>query len=89
MKNLIRALFKEKTPKKESHMEMFSLEYRDKLVAEHKLISASIGHLQGDHMARFMHRHQSDPVRGALASMKVRKVELEAQIDVLNDFLTG
>ena len=69
-------------------MQHFSREYLEKLVAEHKLISASIAHISTSG-PRYCQRHENTTVSQAIQNLKVRKVELEGMIDVLSDFLEG
>jgi hypothetical protein len=76
---------------KEKHMNHFSQEFLDKLIAEHRLISAAILQLSSKHSdsgyARYVRSHGVDAVDQARKNLYVRKVELEAQIDVLRDYL--
>lgn len=75
--------------KEKKDMKHFSDEYREKLQNEHKLVSASITHLTTSGWPRFARAHGADVVTAAVSNLKVRKVELEAQIDVLTEFLDG
>lgn len=70
-------------------MQYFSEEYREKLINEHKLISASISRLVEIEYAKYARAHGADIVTLAVSNLKARKVELEAHIDVLTDFLRG
>ena len=74
-------------PLKDKHMDHFSLEYKDKLVAEHRLISATIAHIGGSQYPRMCQTHSQSTVLGALSNLKSRRVELEGMIDVLNEHL--
>ena len=75
-------------PRKESHMQVFTKEYLDQLIAEHKLVSASIAHIQtGGNYARFVRNHSQDAVAAGLGALMAKRVELEAKIDVLQDYL--
>ncbi len=67
-------------------MEYFSQEFLDKLVNEHKLVSASITQLT-DRYKQYAPFHGADAMTAALTSLRGQKVELEAKIDVLNEFL--
>jgi len=70
-------------------MKQFSEEYRDKLINEHKLVSASINRLTTEDWPRQARAHGADVCAAAVSNLKAKKVELEVQIDVLNEFLTG
>lgn len=70
-------------------MKHFSEEYRDKLINEHKLVSASINRLTTTDYPRQARAHGADTIHAAVQNLKAKKVELEAQIDVLNEFLEG
>jgi hypothetical protein len=74
---------------KEKHMNHFSQEYLEKLIAEHKLVSASIARLRGEDFNRHSRNHGAAAVSMALSTMTSRKVELEAYIDTLADYLNG
>jgi citrate synthase len=80
-------LFKRK-PKKEKHMDYFSDEFRNKLIAEHKLIAASIARIETEQHI-YAQRHHLSSIANAISNLKARKIELEAQIDVLEDYLHG
>lgn len=75
-----------RTPKKETHMKHFSPEYRDSLIAEHKLVSASIAHITDNH-GKIIRNHSAAAVGGAVNNLLSRKIELEVMIDVLTDYL--
>lgn len=70
-------------------MKHFSHEYREHLINEHKMISASIVRLTDpQHGAmQYARAHGHDAVAAAASNLKTRKVELEAQIDLLTEFL--
>ena len=69
-------------------MQHFSQEFLEKLVNEHKLVSTSLTHLQGQGSYNQKARqHGIDAVVLAVTNLKARKVELEAMIDVLTEFL--
>jgi hypothetical protein len=71
-------------------MKHFSIEYYEKLVNEHRFISAVINHMQNPGIASQKVRlHGQDYYAQALSNLKVKRVELESQIDVLGDFLNG
>jgi hypothetical protein len=83
---LFSRIFKSKK-KEEKHMTIFTKEYCDALIAEHKLISATITHLQVVDFKKYASTHGYDKVKAAIANLSVRKIELEGQIDVLLDYL--
>ena len=68
-------------------MQHFSTENLDKLDAEHRLVSATITQLQTVSYGQYASRHGSDAVIAAISNLKIKKIELEGQIDVLNDYL--
>jgi hypothetical protein len=74
---------------KEKHMNHFSQEYLEKLVAEHKLVSASLAQLKTVNYQRHSRVHGNAPVDLAIGNMAARKVELEAYIDSLSEYLNG
>lgn len=80
-------LFRRFKVKKETHMNLFSPEYMDQLVAEHKLVSVSIARLVDTDYARFAKTHGVMPVDNAVLELKSRKIQLEAMIDSLRDYL--
>lgn len=90
MRKLLQWWLRKPLPK-EKHMNHFSQEFLDKLIAEHRLVSASILQLTSNHAdggyARYARAHGPDAVDQAKKNLYVRKVELEAQIDVLRDYL--
>ena len=74
---------------KENHMNHFSQEYLEKLVAEHKLVSASLVQLKTLNYQRHSRVHGNVSVDTAISNMAARKVELEAYIDTLQEYLNG
>ena len=70
-------------------MQHFSQEYLEKLIAEHKLVSASYAQLKTIHFKRQIQTHGMLAVEEALSKLATRKVELEAYIDTLTEFLNG
>lgn len=86
MKLLFQRLFKS-NKKKEQHMNIFTREYCDTLIAEHKLVSATITHIQIVDFKKYASAHSADKVQAAVATLSVRKIELEGMIDVLNEYL--
>lgn len=64
-------------------MSYFSAEYREKLQQEHKLVSATITRLTVTDFPRYARSHGADIVTAAVSNLKAKKVELEAQIDLL------
>ena len=79
-----------KRKQKEKDMQHYSQENMDKLIAEHRLVAASIAHLRNSgQYAKQQRNHGGQSVDAAIASMSARKVELEAYIDVLHEFLNG
>lgn len=80
-------LFKPKViTHREIIMNHYSQEYLDKLIAEHKLISTAYANLHSS-AQRFASQHGHDAVSSALSSMRVKRIELESQIEVLSDYL--
>lgn len=73
----------------EKHMQHFSEEYLNKLVAEHKMVSASLARLKGPEFNAYARSHTADQVNSAIYNFSVQRVELEAKIDVLRDYLQG
>jgi len=69
-------------------MQHFSQEYLEKLVAEHKLVSASIAHITSS-IARYSQRHEGGSISQGVQNLKARKVELEGMMDVLGEFLNS
>lgn len=80
-------IFKQK-PIQEKHMDMFSQEYLDKLIAEHKLVNASVMQIQQNYLyyKRFC---TVTIIEMELNDLLKKKFSLEVQIDVLNEFLKG
>ncbi len=68
-------------------MEIFSKQYLSELVAEHKLVSASITRISEYDYPRFMKAHGVGPVDAALLELRSKKVQLEAKIDSLTEYL--
>ena len=69
-------------------MQHYSEEYLDKLVAEHRLVSATIVHIQAD-WNRIARNHTGTAASSAVSNLLAKKVELEGMIDVLREYLTG
>jgi len=67
-------------------MEYFSQEFLDQLINEHKLVNSSI-HQLIDRYKQYLPAHGADAMQAALTSLRGKKVELEAKIDVLGEFL--
>ncbi len=79
-----------KKPPKEKHMQHFSHEYLEKLVAEHRLVSAAIIELsRPPGYPKKVKEYGLDVVDAALKNLKAKKVELETMIDVLSEYLNG
>jgi len=68
-------------------MQHFSHEYLDKLIAEHRLVSATIGKLSSNTV--YARNHGAAVVSLAMDDLRKKKVELEATIDVLSEYLNG
>ena len=81
--------FRKRNRNKEKLMKHFSEEYLTQLINEHKLVSASITALTVTDFRKYVMNHNVDIVTAASSNLKARKVELEAMIDVLTDFLRG
>jgi hypothetical protein len=73
---------------KEKLMQYFSEEYLEKLINEHKLVQASINRIQ-QRAQLYRRENQISILDQALVNFRVRKVELEVQIDELREFLNG
>lgn len=67
-------------------MEYFSQEFLDQLINEHKLVNASI-HQLTDRYKQYVQAHSPDALTAALTTLRGKKVELEAKIDVLSEYL--
>jgi hypothetical protein len=67
-------------------MQHFSHEYLDKLIAEHRLVSATILKLTNTPMYA---RNHGSIVGEAVADLRVKKIQLEGMIDVLQEYLNG
>jgi hypothetical protein len=76
-----------KRKRKSKDMQKFSKEYLDDLIAEHRLVSASITHITQVQPAKFYKTHGSDAVSLALQNLYAKKVQLEAMIDVLSEYI--
>jgi hypothetical protein len=70
-------------------MKHFSEEYMQSLINEHKLVSASVTQLLETRYQWYARQHGADVVAAAASNLRIRKVELEAQIDLLDEFLKG
>lgn len=73
-------------------MQHFSQEYKDKLIAQHKLVAIAISRLtgQGDYSGYAKNKintHGISAVDAAILQLRAEKLILEAQIDSLSDFL--
>jgi hypothetical protein len=75
-------------PIQDKHMEYFSQEFLTKLINEHKLVNASI-HQLTDRYKQYLQAHSPDALTAALTSLRGKKVELEAKIDVVGQFLNS
>lgn len=60
----------------------------DELVSEHKFTSACIAHLSSQFPVYARH-HGNDATACAISTLKAKKVELEAAIEVLRQFLNS
>lgn len=70
-------------------MEYLSREFLNQLVAEHKLVSAAIGQILHQQYNTFSRNHGIPVVDAAVMNLKVKKLELEAKIDALSEYLNG
>lgn len=70
-------------------MNIFTREYLDSLVAEHKLLTASLNRMTQSAAAASMYtnRYSTAVYDAARTNMVTRKLELEVKIDELMDFL--
>lgn len=68
-------------------MNHFSQEFLDRLIAEHKLVSSALTHIMHNKYPLFVRQHTVDVVAGAVSNLRTKKVELEAMIDVLTEYL--
>lgn len=84
---LLKTLFDRFKPKKKDiHMDHFSVEYRDKLVAEHRLVVAMLDRASEKYL--YYRQRTSIPViEAVMLDLKTKKFELELRIDVLTEFL--
>jgi hypothetical protein len=67
-------------------MDHFSVEYRDKLVAEHRLVVAMLERAS-DKYIYYRQRTSAPIVESVMLDLKTQKFELELRIDVLTEFL--
>lgn len=67
-------------------MDHFSVEYRDKLVAEHRLVVAMLERAS-DKYIYYKQRTNVPVIEGVMLDLKTKKFELELRIDVLTEFL--
>ncbi len=72
--NWLRALFRRAAPPVEPQGMT--------LTQQHRFVSACIAHLSSS-FPRYAREHGHDATAGAITSLKMRKVELEAQLEVL------
>jgi hypothetical protein len=68
-------------------MEKFSQDYYNELLAEYKMVSATIIHIGQTDAARFARTHGADVVTASVTNLKVRKCELEGMLEVLQAYL--
>lgn len=67
-------------------MDYYSTEYRDKLIAEHRIIVAMLERASEKYI--YYRQRTSVPiVEGVMLDLKTKKFELELRIDVLTEFL--
>jgi len=81
-------LFRRFKMKKEKHMNLFSQDYLDQLIAEHKLVSVAIGRITERDYPRFAKSHGVAAVDTAVLQLKSKKVQLEAMIDSLLEYIS-
>ena len=67
-------------------MQHFSHEYLEKLIAEHRIVSATMNKLS---TSQVYVRNHGAAVASAIDNLKVKRIELEAMIDVLQEYLNG
>lgn len=60
----------------------------DELITEHKFTSACIAHLSSQFPV-YARQHGNDATACAISTLKAKKVELEAAIEVLQNFLNS
>lgn len=70
-------------------MQHFSDEYLERLIAEHKFVSATINHISQKEYTRFARAHGVDSVAAATNNLRAKRIELEGMIDVLTEYLHG
>ena len=71
-------------------MQHFSHEHLDKLIAEHRLVSATIARLSSPSTnAVYARNHGAAVIIVALDDLRKKKVQLEATIDALSEYLNG
>jgi hypothetical protein len=58
------------------------------LIAEHRFICATLAHLSSS-FPTYARQHGNDSTTFAISSLKAKKVELEAKIEVLRHFLNS
>lgn len=68
-------------------MQHFSHEYLEKLIAEHRLVSATMNKLSSSPV--YVRNHGAQGVSIAVDNLKIKRIELEAMIDVLQEYLNG
>lgn len=84
---LLKTLFDRFKPKqKDIHMDHFSIEYRDKLVAEHRLVVAMLERATEKYLY-YRQRTTVPVIEGVMFDLKTQKFQLELRIDVLTEFL--
>jgi hypothetical protein len=79
---------KKPNPIKERTMSYFSEEYRNKLIQEHKLVVTTINRLT-ERYKQYAVNNTGDAISVALTKLRGEKAEIEAKIDVLDEFLNG
>lgn len=70
---------------REKKVQLYSQDYLNKLAEEHKLITDAINRLRTD--AHFNRAYGAITVQGAIGNLMTKRIELEAQIEVLTDHL--
>jgi hypothetical protein len=68
-------------------MNVFSHEHLDKLQDELKLINMTLGRLSKD--MYFNRTYGAQPTSQAVQNLMIRRIEVEAMIETLNDHLNG
>ena len=76
-------------PKKVSHMKIFTQEYLDSLVAEHKLITAALNRMTQNaaNASLYASRYGAQAFDTVRTNLVSKKLELEVKIDELMDYL--